>query len=62
MIRPSDAGAPHEPHGKGGAGIGVSISEANYSQTKTDFVMKLHAALKATAETEYWIRLLRLSE
>ena len=41
---------------------GAGISEANYSQTKTDFVMKLHAALKATAETEYRIRLLRLSE
>ena len=25
MIRPSDAGAPHEPHGKGCAGIGVSV-------------------------------------
>ena len=38
------------------------IGEANYSQTKTDFVMKQHAALKATAETEYRIRLLGLSE
>ena len=47
---------------RSGTGIGASISEANYSQTKTEFVMKLHAALKATAETEYWIRLLGLSE
>ena len=47
---------------RSGTGIGASISEANYSQAKTEFVMTLHAALKATAETEYWIRLLGLSE
>ncbi len=38
--------------------IGANISEANYGQSKADFIAKLHIALKETAETEYWIKLL----
>ena len=43
---------------RSGTSIGANISEANYAQSKADFVSKLHIALKETAETEYWIRLL----
>ena len=47
---------------KSGTSIGANINEANYAQSKSDFVSKLHIALKETAETEYWLRLLVLSE
>ena len=42
--------------------IGANINEANYGHSKADFIAKLHIALKETAETEYWLRLLVMSE
>ena len=42
--------------------IGANSNEAIYGQSKADFIAKLHIALKETAETEYWLRLLVLSE
>lgn len=42
--------------------IGANINEANYGQSKADFISKMHIALKETAETEYWIRLLAMSD
>ena len=42
--------------------IGANANEAIYGSSKADFVAKLQISLKETAETEYWIRLLRLSE
>ncbi|MBE6818299.1 MAG: four helix bundle protein [Ruminococcaceae bacterium] len=47
---------------KSGTSIGANVNEANYAQSKADFVSKLHIALKETAETEYWIKLLALSD
>ena len=47
---------------RSGTSIGANINEANYGQSKADFSSKLHIALKETAETEYWLRLLMLSE
>ena len=47
---------------RSGASIGANINEANYGQSKADFVSKMHIALKETAETEYWLRLLIMSE
>ena len=47
---------------RSGTSIGANINEANYGQSKADFISKLHIALKETAETEYWIKLLQLSE
>jgi len=47
---------------RSGTSIGANINEANYGQSKADFISKLHIALKETAETEYWIRLLIMSE
>ncbi len=47
---------------RSGTSIGANINEANYGQSKADFVSKLHIALKETAETEYWLKLLTLSE
>ncbi len=47
---------------RSGTSIGANINEANYGQSKADFISKLHIALKETAETEYWLRLLMMSE
>ena len=47
---------------RSGTSIGANINEANYGQSKADFISKLHIALKETAETEYWLKLLTLSE
>lgn len=43
---------------RAGTSIGANIAEANYAQTKADFVSKMSIALKEAAETVYWIRLL----
>ena len=47
---------------RSGTSIGANINEANYGQSKADFIAKMHIALKETAETEYWIKLLVMSE
>lgn len=47
---------------RSGTSIGANINEANYGQSKADFIARLHIALKETAETEYWINLLFMSD
>ena len=47
---------------RSGTSIGANINEANYGQRPADFISKMHIALKETAETENWIRLLYMSE
>ena len=47
---------------RSGTSIGANINEANYGQSKADFISKMHIALKETAETEYWLKLLISSE
>ncbi len=47
---------------RSGTSIGANINEANYGQGKADFISKLHIALKETAETEYWLKLLQMSD
>ena len=42
--------------------IGANANEAIYGQSKADFLSKLHISLKETAETEYWLKLLTMSE
>ncbi|MBQ7324629.1 MAG: four helix bundle protein [Clostridia bacterium] len=42
--------------------IGANANEAVYGISKADFISKLQISLKETAETEYWLRLLILSE
>ena len=37
--------------------IGANIREANYAQSKADFISKLQIALKECYETEYWLEL-----
>ena len=47
---------------RAGTSIGANINEASYGQSTADFISKMHIALKETAETEYWLKLLHLSE
>ena len=42
--------------------IGANIHEANYAQSKADFIAKLQIALKECYETEYWLELFVKSE
>ena len=42
--------------------IGANANEAVYGISKADFIAKLQISLKEAAETEYWLRLLILSE
>ncbi|MBR3416682.1 MAG: four helix bundle protein [Clostridia bacterium] len=44
--------------GRSGTSIGANIYEANYAQSRKDFVSKLEIALKEASETGYWIELL----
>jgi four helix bundle protein len=41
--------------------IGANIREANYAQSKADFISKLQISLKECYETEYWIEILTKS-
>ena len=47
--------------GRSGASIGANINEAQYGNSKADFISKLHIALKETSETKYWLILLNKS-
>ncbi len=47
---------------RSGTSIGANINEAQYGNSKADFVSKLHISLKETAETEYWLHLLFKSD
>ncbi len=47
---------------RSGTSIGANIHEANYAQSKNDFVSKLQIALKECYETEYWLELFVKSE
>ncbi len=38
--------------------IGANINEAVYSNSKADFISKLHISLKETGESIYWLTLL----
>ena len=47
---------------RSGTSIGANANEAIYGVSKADFIAKLQISLKETAETEYWLRLLVLSD
>ncbi len=47
---------------RSGTSIGALIREAQYAQSKADFLNKLTIALKEANETEYWLTLLHKAE
>ena len=44
---------------KAGTSIGALVREAEFAQSKPDFISKLSISLKEANETDYWILLLR---
>lgn len=44
--------------GRAGTSVGANIHEAQYAQSKKDFISKLEIALKESNETSYWLKLL----
>lgn len=46
---------------RSGTSIGANVREAEYAQSKADFINKLSIALKEANETDYWLDLLHLS-
>lgn len=44
---------------RSGTAIGALVREAEYGQSKADFVHKLSIALKEANETQYWLMLLK---
>ncbi len=43
---------------RSGTSVGANIHEARYAQSRSDFISKMHIALKEASETEYWLFLL----
>lgn len=43
---------------RAGTSVGANIHEAQYAQSKKDFIAKLEIALKESNETSYWLRLM----
>ena len=44
---------------RSGTSIGALIKEAQYAQSRKDFINKLSVSLKEAGETEYWLSLLK---
>ena len=44
---------------KSGTGPGALVREAEYAQSKLDFISKLSIALKEANECEYWVELFK---
>lgn len=43
---------------RAGTSIGANMHEAQYAQSKKDFISKLEIALKESSETSYWLKLM----
>lgn len=43
---------------RAGTSVGANINEAQYAQSRKDFVAKLEIALKESSETSYWLKLM----
>ena len=46
---------------RSGTAIGALIREAEFGQSRADFISKMSIALKEANETEYWLELLKSS-
>ena len=44
--------------GRSGTSIGANLREAEFAQSRADFITKLQIALKEANETRYWLELL----
>lgn len=41
---------------RSGTSIGANVAEAQFAQSKKDFISKVSIALKEARETQYWLR------
>ena len=44
---------------RSGTSVGANINEAQFGNSKNDFIAKLHISLKEKGESIYWIKLLK---
>lgn len=44
---------------RSGTGVGALLREAEFGQSRADFISKMSIALKEANETEYWLHLLK---
>ena len=44
---------------RSGTAVGALVAEAQYAQSKADFINKLQISLKEANESRYWLRLLK---
>lgn len=47
---------------KSGTSIGANVREAEFAQSKSDFISKMSISLKEANETDYWLDLLHKTE
>lgn len=47
---------------RSGTSIGANVREAEFAQSKKDFIHKMSISLKEANETDYWLNLLNDSE
>jgi len=47
---------------RSGTSIGANIIESQQAQSRADFISKLNIALKEAVETNYWLRLLQVTD
>ena len=47
---------------KSGTSIGANVREAEFAQSKPDFISKMSISLKEANETDYWLDLLHVTE
>ena len=47
---------------RSGTSVGALVREAEFAQSKADFISKLSIALKEANETEYWLLLLEKAD
>ncbi|WP_178990625.1 four helix bundle protein [Winogradskyella schleiferi] len=47
---------------KSGTSIGANVREAEFAQSKLDFISKMSISLKEANETDYWLDLLHATE
>ena len=47
---------------RSGTSIGANLSEAEFAQSKADFITKLSISLKEAAETKFWLTLLHKTD
>lgn len=47
---------------RAGTSVGANIHEAQYAQSKRDFISKLEIALKESSEASYWLKLMHATK